>query len=109
MEVEIRPVAYRIALSYRPVDVIGYAVNSETGVRYCVRRQEDDGLWTVDDWDTGMSISSRTGLHKTRRDAIKAAEKAIPHLLLGGVYKKAKNAAIKNLSRKSGFFGELSA
>ena len=109
MENEIRPVVYRIAWSYGPVDVVGYAVNSETGVRYCVRQREDDALWTVDDWDTGMSMSSRTGLHKTRRDAIEAAEKAIPELLFDGVYEKSKNAAIENLSRQCGFFGELSA
>lgn len=106
MMLETKPVAYRIAWCDGPVDVVGYAVNSPTGVRYCVRMLEDGtGCWTADDWDTGMSMFNKTGLCDTKAEMIEAAEKVVSECVADGSYFECQRNAIDRLLCQEAFDG----
>ncbi|MFA9439449.1 hypothetical protein ACDA63_07410 [Uliginosibacterium sp. sgz301328] len=74
--------------------VTGYAVDSTTGVRYCVR-QDEDGAWVVDHYDTGRSIGALSigrMYALTRRQCIDAAERFLTQAVSDGRYARAIEA-----------------
>ncbi len=73
--------------------VSGFAINSPTGVRYCVRNAgEGIFTWVADHYDTGFSIAINC---IDKNDAIGCAELALERSIESGAYEKAVKAALK--------------
>jgi len=73
--------------------VSGYAINSPTGVRYCVRNA-GDGIfsWVADHYDTGFSIAINC---IDKNDAIGCAELTLERNIASGIYKKSVDDAME--------------
>lgn len=103
---ETARLAYRISWSDGPRDVEGFAVNSPTGVRYCVR-PNNHLRWIADDFDTGYAYTGRAGEHLTMESLIEVMETLLPSWIEDGSVSAAWKRAKHELSHNDKYMGAL--
>lgn len=85
------PHKFFIQTNFGPILVDGFAVDSPTGVRYCVRSEDKlfGGYWTTTHYDSGYLISSIDGSLSpcdTMNECINATEAFLKEKIANGGY-----------------------